>query len=145
MDPPAGTVALLFTDIEGSTRLARALGPDWAAVLDEHRRIVGGAIADHGGWVDRTEGDSFFATFADAGAAARAAVAALRALRTHAWPEPVGELGVRMGRWAATGSRTSRRPSSCSARSSTVAAPLPSRPRAHWTSGRRTSRPPGRR
>src|SRR3954452_11009336 len=97
MDPPAGTVALLFTDIEGSTRLARALGPGWAAVLEAHHRIVGGAIAEHGGWVERTEGDSFFATFADPAAAARAAVVALRALRSHAWPEPVGELGVRMG------------------------------------------------
>jgi class 3 adenylate cyclase/predicted ATPase len=95
---PSGTVALLFTDIEGSTRLARELGPAWADVLADHGRLVGGAIEAEGGWIDGTEGDSFFATFADPVAGARAAVAALRALRAHAWPEAVGgELGVRMG------------------------------------------------
>jgi class 3 adenylate cyclase len=30
--PPGGTIALLFTDIEGSTRLAAALGSGWAGV-----------------------------------------------------------------------------------------------------------------
>jgi predicted ATPase/class 3 adenylate cyclase len=90
-------VALLFTDIEGSTRLATELGPDWAQVLADHHELVGGAIAAAGGFVDGTEGDAFFATFEDAVAAGRAAVAAQRALRAHRWPEAVGELRVRMG------------------------------------------------
>jgi predicted ATPase/DNA-binding SARP family transcriptional activator len=94
---PAGTVALLFTDIEGSTRLATELGDSWPAVLESHHAIVGTAIADEGGFVDATEGDAFFATFTDARAAARAAVAATRNLRVHGWPEAVGELRVRMG------------------------------------------------
>jgi predicted ATPase len=42
-------------------------------------------------------GDAFFATFADAVSAVRAAVAAQRALRSHEWPGEVGELRVRMG------------------------------------------------
>jgi class 3 adenylate cyclase len=88
---------MIFTDIEGSTRLAGALGAGWHAVLREHHALVGGAIEDAGGWVDGTEGDSFFAVFADPRAAARAAVAAQRALRAHAWPDAVGELRVRMG------------------------------------------------
>jgi predicted ATPase/class 3 adenylate cyclase len=94
---PEGTIALLFTDIEGSTRLATQLGDAWPDVLAVHRRLVGDAIAAEGGFVDGTEGDAFFATFADAGAAARAAVAALRALRGYDWPPDVGELKVRMG------------------------------------------------
>lgn len=94
---PEGTVALLFTDIEGSTRLAAELGPDWPGVLAEHHELVGGAIADAGGFVDGTEGDAFFATFDDPVAAARAAAAAQRALRAHSWPAAVGELKVRMG------------------------------------------------
>ena len=94
---PEGTIALLFTDIEGSTRLAAQLGPAWPAVLADHHAVVGGAIAAEGGFVDGTEGDAFFATFADAAAAARAAVTALRGLRAYAWPDGVGELGVRMG------------------------------------------------
>ena len=92
-----GTIALLFTDIEGSTRLAEALGSAWAGVLADHHELVGGAIAAEGGFIDGTEGDAFFATFQDALSAARAAVAALRALRSHEWPDGVGELRVRMG------------------------------------------------
>ena len=95
--PPMGTIAMLFTDVEGSTRLARQLGPAWPGVLAEHHRILGGAIAAEGGYIEGTEGDAFFATFAEPAAAGRAAVAALRALRAHAWPEAVGEFKVRMG------------------------------------------------
>ena len=94
---PEGIIALLFTDIEGSTRLARALGSSWAGVLADHHALVGGAIAAEGGFIESAEGDAFFATFQDPEAAARAAVAALRALRANDWPQEVGELGVRMG------------------------------------------------
>jgi class 3 adenylate cyclase len=96
-NPPVGTIALLFTDIVGSTRLATQLEGAWPHVLAEHHRIVGGAIAAERGHVERTEGDAFFATFVEPGAAARAAVSALRGLRGHGWPSAVGELKVRMG------------------------------------------------
>ena len=46
---PAGTVTLLFSDIEGSTRLLDSLGERYARVLDAHRAIVRGAVAQHGG------------------------------------------------------------------------------------------------
>ena len=95
--PPEGTVALLFTDIEGSTRLATELGRDWPGVLAVHHELVGGAIAAEGGFVDGTAGDAFFATFEDALSAGRAAIGAQRALRAHGWPDGVGELRVRMG------------------------------------------------
>ena len=95
--PPEGTIALLFTDIEGSTRLAASLGSGWPAVLAEHHELIGGAIEAQGGFVDHTDGDAFFATFAEAGAAVHAAVDALRALRAHPWPAQIGELAVRMG------------------------------------------------
>jgi predicted ATPase/class 3 adenylate cyclase len=96
-DPPAGVVTMLFTDIEGSTKLAQVLGPHWPAVLTEHRRIVRDAIADAGGYLEGTEGDSFFATFADPGAALAAATTAQRELRAFGWPDTVGDLRVRMG------------------------------------------------
>jgi len=92
-----GTVALLFTDLEGSTRLAARLGSAWPDVLAEHHELIGAAIAAQGGYVDGTEGDAFFATFRDATAAARAALASLRALHAHRWPPGVGSLSVRMG------------------------------------------------
>jgi predicted ATPase len=66
-------------------------------VLADHHHLVGSAIAAEGGFVDGTAGDAFFAYFGDAGAAARAAVGTLRALRAHSWPTDVGELRVRMG------------------------------------------------
>src|SRR5262249_57292107 len=46
---PAGTVTLLFTDVEGSTRLLQELGEDYTDVLAEHRRALRGAFARHGG------------------------------------------------------------------------------------------------
>ena len=97
MTPPVGLVGLLFTDIQGSTRLAMELGPRWSEVLSEHHGLVGGAIAAEGGYVDGTEGDAFFATFSDGRAAVRAAVNVLVTLRRHRWPPEVGELRVRMG------------------------------------------------
>jgi class 3 adenylate cyclase len=40
---------MLFTDVEGSTRLATELGADWAGALADHHELVRGAIADAGG------------------------------------------------------------------------------------------------
>src|SRR4051794_30609589 len=77
---PAGTVTLLFSDIEGSTQLLERLGEAYAVVLEEHRRIVRGAVAAHGGHEMGTEGDGFFVVFARADDAVRAAVAAQRGL-----------------------------------------------------------------
>ena len=38
-DDPGGTITFLFTDIEGSTRLLKWLGEDYALVLGEHHRL----------------------------------------------------------------------------------------------------------
>ena len=54
---------MLFTDIEGSTRLLNRLGPGYADVLATHRRILRTAFADAGGRELGTEGDSFFVVF----------------------------------------------------------------------------------
>ena len=93
---PSGTVTFLFTDIEGSTRLLKALGPDYDAVLADHERILREAFAAAGGRVVDTQGDSFFAVFARAGDAIAAATTAQRALARHSWPDGT-EVRVRMG------------------------------------------------
>jgi class 3 adenylate cyclase len=49
MPLPTGVLTLLFSDIEGSTRLLERLGDDYSDVLDEHRRIVRRAITEHDG------------------------------------------------------------------------------------------------
>jgi len=70
---PSGTVTLLFTDIEGSTRLLHELGPRYADVLAEHRRVLREAFERHDGVEVDTQGDSFFVAFARAGDAVLAA------------------------------------------------------------------------
>src|SRR6476469_5160743 len=87
---------MLFTDIEGSTRLLKQLGRRYGGLLADHRRLLREAFAVHGGHEIGTEGDSFFVTFARARDAVEAAVAAQRALGNHAWPDAV-ECRVRMG------------------------------------------------
>ena len=96
-DPPTGVIALLFTDIEGSTRLARLLGAGWGDVLAAHHAIVRDAVRASGGWIDSSAGDGFCITFKQAASAGHAAVAIQRQLRSHHWPTAVGELRVRMG------------------------------------------------
>ena len=93
---PAGTVTLLFSDIEGSTQLLERLGERYAEVLDEHRRVIRDAVAAHAGHELRTEGDAFFVVFARAGDAVRAAVAAQRELAASSSRGGVA-LRVRMG------------------------------------------------
>ncbi len=88
---PEGTVTLLFTDIEGSTRLLHELGPvGYADALAEHRRIVREAAAAHGGVEVDTQGDAFFIAFPTAEGAATAAEDACHGL--HA-----GAVRVRIG------------------------------------------------
>ena len=87
MQPPRGTVTLLFTDIEGSTVLAERLDEGWPDLLAEHNRLLRTAFAAHGGTELGTEGDAFFVSFTAAGSAAAAAAEAQRALASHAWPD----------------------------------------------------------
>ena len=91
-----GTVTLLFSDIEGSTRLAHALGDAWPELLARHRRVCRTAWGEHGGHELATEGDSFFVVFADAREAVAAAVLAQRRLAATAWPQDA-EVRVRIG------------------------------------------------
>src|SRR5919199_829783 len=77
---PSGTVTLLFTDIEGSTRLLQALGGDrYADALAAHQRLLRAAFAAHGGREVDTQGDAFFVAFPRALDAVQAAVDAQRA------------------------------------------------------------------
>jgi len=41
---PQGTVTLVFTDIEGSTRLLTSLGSRYEAVLADHRKLLRAAF-----------------------------------------------------------------------------------------------------
>jgi class 3 adenylate cyclase len=93
---PSGLVTFLFTDIEGSTRLARELGGGYRKVLSEHRRLLRRTLAGTG-FELFAEGDSIFFVFDDAGAALGACLAAQRALAAHEWPAKAAVPRVQMG------------------------------------------------
>jgi class 3 adenylate cyclase/DNA-binding CsgD family transcriptional regulator/tetratricopeptide (TPR) repeat protein len=84
---PSGAVTFVFTDIEGSTRLVKALREGYPRVLAEHRRLVRAAIAAQGGHEVDTQGDAFFVAFAGAKQAVLCALQIQRALAGHDWPE----------------------------------------------------------
>jgi predicted ATPase/class 3 adenylate cyclase len=71
---PSGYVTFCFTDIEGSTQLFAKLGASFLDVLEDHRRIIRTAVAEHGGVEVKTEGDGFFIAFDDPTKAVAAAV-----------------------------------------------------------------------
>ncbi len=83
---PTGTVALLFSAIEGPMRLQQQLGDRYADVLSECKRLHRTAIESHGGREVGIEGDAWFFAFPRAKMALSAAVAALRAINRYPWP-----------------------------------------------------------
>jgi class 3 adenylate cyclase/catechol 2,3-dioxygenase-like lactoylglutathione lyase family enzyme len=96
MTLPLGTVTFLFSDVERSTELARQLGDRYAALLDDHARLLRAAFEEHRGHEIDTQGDSFFVAFQRTKDAVLAAAAAQRALAEHTWPDGA-ECRVRMG------------------------------------------------
>ncbi len=60
---PEGTVTLVFTDIEGSTRLLQTLGDRYSDALAQHRALLRDAFASFGGTVVDTQGYAFFVAF----------------------------------------------------------------------------------
>ncbi|TMH19318.1 MAG: tetratricopeptide repeat protein [Betaproteobacteria bacterium] len=94
-DLPTGTVTLLFTDIEGSTRLWEAHAEAMRAALARHDALLRHCIDDHKGHVFKTGGDAFCAAFHTAADALAAALEAQRALHREPWPE-AAKLRVRM-------------------------------------------------
>jgi predicted ATPase/class 3 adenylate cyclase/Tfp pilus assembly protein PilF len=92
---PSGTVAFLFTDIEGSTkRWERDSVSMWAAV-ERHFTLLGDAITAQNGILFKTIGDAVQAAFPSVPAAVAAAVAAQSTLRAEDWGD-LGPLRVRM-------------------------------------------------
>ena len=93
---PTGTVTLLFTDIEGSTRLVQQLEQRYGDVLTQHHGLLRAVFAAFEGHEVSTEGDAFFVAFEQAPRAVAAAAAVQRALAAHPWPEGVA-VRVRIG------------------------------------------------
>jgi predicted ATPase/class 3 adenylate cyclase len=90
-----GTLAFLFTDIAGSTRLWEAQPEAMADSLAHHDAILRDAIGAADGTVVKTTGDGMMAVFPTATEGLDAAIAAQRGLANASWGE-TGPLRVRM-------------------------------------------------
>jgi adenylate cyclase len=108
--------AVLFVDLEGSTRLAQTRDPaDVVSLLNEFFAVVVDVVAAHGGWVNKFEGDAalcvFGAPLPDPDAATRALAAArmLRERLARDAPEVRAGIGVSAGRVVAGNVGASRR------------------------------------
>jgi class 3 adenylate cyclase len=87
-DLPAGVVTLVFTDIEGSTRLLEDLGDRYAGVLADHRQLLRSAFATGGGVEVDTQGDAFFFAFPGGRGTLEAVAEAQRASPLMPGPTP---------------------------------------------------------
>ncbi len=88
---PAGTITLLFADIERSTVLLQELGAErYGKTLREYRRLLRDAVAEREGVEVGTEGDGFYAAFPSARQALAGAQSAQDAFAA-------ANLSVRMG------------------------------------------------
>jgi predicted ATPase/class 3 adenylate cyclase len=92
---PSGTVAFLFTDIEGSTARWDLHRVAMQEALRRHDGLMRAAIQSHRGVVFKTIGDAFCAAFEQAADALNAALTAQRDIAAQNW-EAINGLRVRM-------------------------------------------------
>jgi predicted ATPase/class 3 adenylate cyclase len=92
---PTGTVTFLFTDIEGSTKLAQEHSDEMPSLLARHNEILNESIEAQHGFTFRIVGDSFSAAFHTASDALNAALDAQRKLQNESWSP--ASIKVRMG------------------------------------------------
>jgi predicted ATPase/class 3 adenylate cyclase len=92
---PSGTVTFLFTDIEGSTRLAQQYPDQWEALRGRHHTILHAVMDAHNGYVFQVIGDAFCVAFYTINNGLIAAVEAQRKLVHEDWGDT--PIKVRMG------------------------------------------------
>ncbi|MGI5126339.1 adenylate/guanylate cyclase domain-containing protein [Pseudonocardia sp. CA-107938] len=93
-------VAVLFVDIVGSTGLAASREPEEVVqVLNRFFAVVVGTVEEHGGWINKFEGDAALAVFGAPAPLADPAGSALAAARNLAarLAERVPEVGLGIG------------------------------------------------
>jgi TolB-like protein/class 3 adenylate cyclase/Flp pilus assembly protein TadD len=89
-------LALLYSDIAGSARLAAHLQSLYASVLDKHNKIIRSLLQLHNGQVIEARGEGFFIAFKDPEEAVRAAIAIQQSINHYKWPEQ-DPLRIRLG------------------------------------------------
>jgi class 3 adenylate cyclase len=105
-DPPdvaslpadAGTLTIVFSDIENSTLRAVEVGDErWVALLEVHNSIVRRQVTRHRGTEIKSQGDGFMLSFPSARSALSCMIDVQRALTTVARSRPADSLRVRVG------------------------------------------------
>lgn len=96
-----GSVAILFSDIEGSTALNERLGDkQWVRLLEGHDRVVRSRVEQEDGHVVKTQGDGFMVAFASAEQAVRCAISIQQAFNRgerKGRPSVLVRIGIHQG------------------------------------------------
>ncbi len=92
---PNGLVTFLFSDIEGSTKLAQKFPDILPIALNKHNSILKESIENNNGFVFKTVGDAFCAAFENADDAVNASLESQLKLNSENWNETL--IKVRMG------------------------------------------------
>ncbi len=92
---PSGTVAFLFTDIEGSTRRWERQREAMQIAVERHLSLLRAAVEAHDGVLFKTIGDAIQAAFPTAPAALTAATEAQHAIAAEPWGD-LAPIRVRM-------------------------------------------------
>src|SRR5512140_2338104 len=87
MEAPSGTVALVFTDIQGSTLLWERCSVGMRAALDIHDRILRALLVSTSGYEVKTQGDSFMVAFPSVADAVRWCLDVQEVLLDAPWPQ----------------------------------------------------------
>jgi TPR repeat protein/serine/threonine protein kinase len=95
---PDGTVSILFSDLQDSTRLFESMGDLRAQTLMRaHNAIVRGQVAANKGYEVKSTGDGFMVAFSSARRAALCAIGIQREMATYRMQHPSEPLHVRIG------------------------------------------------
>ena len=95
---PDGTVTILFSDIEASTRLNESLGDvQWLELLRAHHAIVREQVHQHGGFEVKAQGDGFMIAFPSARRAVQCARAIQRAIDAELGDHADAPIRLRIG------------------------------------------------
>jgi len=93
-----GTLTIVFSDIEQSTRRGVELGDErWMKLLAFHNSVVRRQVERRGGFEVKSQGDGFMLAFPSARSAVLCSVDIMRALDAHGRSRPTDALRIRIG------------------------------------------------
>jgi class 3 adenylate cyclase len=96
--PDGGTLTIVFSDIEQSTRRAVELGDErWMELLGFHNALIRRHVERHGGYEVKAQGDGFMLAFPSARSALLCSIDVMRALESHGRSRPTDALRIRIG------------------------------------------------